>query len=141
MKKGTKIGIGIGCGVLLLGAIVVIVGGYFTLNWLEKNVGESYAKFEAEGREFGASTDQDGCVNEGMKRSKSKGLIDFSGGLELAMACTMRIASENAKVGQPEVKLGIIAGYGGTQRLPRLVGKGRAMELLLTGDPIDASLA
>src|SRR5690349_2803066 len=59
-------------------------------------------------------------------------------GLELAMACTLRVASDNARLGQPEVKLGIIAGYGGTQRLPQLVGRGRALELLLTGDTIDA---
>lgn len=62
----------------------------------------------------------------------------LGGGLELAMSCTLRVAAENARLGQPEVKLGIIAGYGGTQRLPRLVGRGRAMELLLTGEPIDA---
>jgi enoyl-CoA hydratase/carnithine racemase len=65
----------------------------------------------------------------------------LGGGCELAMACTMRIASDNAKLGQPEVKLGIMAGYGGTQRLPRLVGKGIAMQLLLTGDPVSASEA
>jgi len=65
----------------------------------------------------------------------------LGGGLELAMSCTLRIASPNARLGQPEVKLGIIAGYGGTQRLPRLVGRGRALELLLTGDPIDAAEA
>ena len=65
----------------------------------------------------------------------------LGGGLELAMACTVRFASENAKLGQPEVKLGIIPGYGGTQRLPRLVGRGRALELLLTGDPISAAEA
>lgn len=65
----------------------------------------------------------------------------LGGGLELAMACMIRIASENAKMGQPEVKLGIIAGYGGTQRLPQLVGRGRALELLLTGDMIDAAEA
>jgi enoyl-CoA hydratase len=57
------------------------------------------------------------------------------------MACTVRFASENAKLGQPEVKLGITPGYGGTQRLPRLVGRGRALELLLTGDPIPAAEA
>ncbi len=65
----------------------------------------------------------------------------LGGGCELAMACTLRIASENARFGQPEVKLGIIPGYAGTQRLARLVGKGRAMELVLTGDPINAQEA
>jgi enoyl-CoA hydratase len=62
----------------------------------------------------------------------------LGGGLELALACTMRIAVPAAKMGQPEVKLGILAGYGGTQRLPRLVGRGRALELLLTGEPVEA---
>src|SRR5215813_7485145 len=62
----------------------------------------------------------------------------LGGGCEIAMACTMRLASENAKLGQPEVKLGIIPGYGGSQRLPRLVGKGIAMQLLLTGEMISA---
>lgn len=65
----------------------------------------------------------------------------LGGGCEIAMACTMRLASENAKLGQPEVKLGIIPGYGGTQRLPRLVGKGLAMQLLLTGEMITAQEA
>jgi enoyl-CoA hydratase len=67
--------------------------------------------------------------------------FSLGGGCELAMACTMRLASENAKLGQPEVKLGIIPGYGGTQRLPRLVGKGIAAQLLLTGDMISAQEA
>jgi enoyl-CoA hydratase len=58
----------------------------------------------------------------------------LGGGCELAMACHIRIASENAKFGQPEVKLGIITGYAGSQRLPRIVGKGRALQLLLTGE-------
>jgi enoyl-CoA hydratase/carnithine racemase len=65
----------------------------------------------------------------------------LGGGCEIAMACTMRLASENAKLGQPEVKLGIIPGYGGTQRLPRLVGKGIAMQLLLAGEMISAQEA
>jgi len=62
----------------------------------------------------------------------------LGGGCELALACHIRIASENAKFGQPEVKLGITPGYGGTQRLPRIVGRGNALHLLLTGEPIDA---
>lgn len=65
----------------------------------------------------------------------------LGGGCELAMACHLRIASETAKFGQPEVRLGIVPGYGGSQRLPRLIGKGRALELLLTGDMIDAAEA
>jgi enoyl-CoA hydratase len=65
----------------------------------------------------------------------------LGGGCEIAMACTMRLASENAKLGQPEVKLGIIPGYGGTQRLPRLVGTGLAMQILLTGEMISAQEA
>jgi enoyl-CoA hydratase len=65
----------------------------------------------------------------------------LGGGCELAMACHVRIASESAKFGQPEVKLGVIPGYGGTQRLTRLVGRGRALQLLLTGEMIDAQEA
>jgi len=62
----------------------------------------------------------------------------LGGGCELAMACHVRVASDVAKFGQPEVKLGLVPGYGGTQRLPRLIGKGRALQLLLTGEMIDA---
>jgi enoyl-CoA hydratase len=62
----------------------------------------------------------------------------LGGGCELAMACSLRIAADDAKLGQPEVKLGIIAGYGGTQRLPRLVGRGAALKMLLSGAMIDA---
>jgi enoyl-CoA hydratase/carnithine racemase len=65
----------------------------------------------------------------------------LGGGCEIAMACTLRLASESAKLGQPEVKLGIIPGYGGTQRLPRLVGKGIAMQLVLSGEMISAQEA
>ncbi len=65
----------------------------------------------------------------------------LGGGCELAMSCHFRLASENAKFGQPEVNLGLIPGYGGTQRLVQLIGKGRAMELLLTGNMIDANTA
>ncbi len=65
----------------------------------------------------------------------------LGGGCELAMSCHFRIAAENAKFGQPEVNLGLIPGYGGTQRLVQLVGKGRAMELLMTANMIDAATA
>ncbi len=65
----------------------------------------------------------------------------LGGGCELAMACSIRVAATNARFGQPEVALGLIPGYAGTQRLPRLVGKGPALELILTGDPIPADEA
>lgn len=63
----------------------------------------------------------------------------LGGGLELAMACHIRVASTNAKMGLPEVSLGIIPGYGGTQRLPQLVGRGKALEMIMTGEMIDAT--
>ncbi len=65
----------------------------------------------------------------------------LGGGCEMAMACTFRLASDNAKLGQPEVKLGIIPGYGGTQRLPRLIGKGLAMQMVVSGEMITAAEA
>jgi enoyl-CoA hydratase len=65
----------------------------------------------------------------------------LGGGCELAMACSIRIAADTARIGQPEINLGLIPGYGGTQRLPRLIGTGRALELLLTGEPITAAEA
>jgi enoyl-CoA hydratase len=65
----------------------------------------------------------------------------LGGGCELAMACTLRLAAGDARLGQPEVKLGVMAGYGGSQRLPRLVGRGAALKLLLTGATVDASEA
>jgi len=67
--------------------------------------------------------------------------VALGGGLELAMACDLRTAATSARLGQPEITLANLPGWGGTQRLPRLVGKGRALELILTGDPIDADAA
>ena len=65
----------------------------------------------------------------------------FGGGLELALACTFRLATRNAKMGLPEIKLGLIPGYGGTQRLPRVVGEARALEMVMTGRTVDAEEA
>ncbi|HXD52242.1 MAG TPA: enoyl-CoA hydratase-related protein [Burkholderiales bacterium] len=65
----------------------------------------------------------------------------FGGGLELALACTFRIATKNAKLGLPEIKLGLIPGYGGTQRLPRAIGEARALEMIMTGRTVDADEA
>ena len=65
----------------------------------------------------------------------------IGGGCELALACTMRIAAEHARFAQPEVRIGLIPGFGGTQRLPRLIGKGRALQIILSGDMIDAQEA
>jgi enoyl-CoA hydratase len=63
----------------------------------------------------------------------------LGGGCELALACTLRIAATTARLGQPEVKIGLIPGYGGTQRLPRLIGKGAALKMILTGEPVNAA--
>ena len=65
----------------------------------------------------------------------------FGGGLELALACTFRLATRNAKMGLPEIKLGLIPGYGGTQRLPRVVGEARALEMIMTGRTVEAEEA
>lgn len=93
-----------------------------------------------EAREFALRGQQTFRLLETMPKPSVAAINGYAlgGGLELAMACTVRFAAETAKAGQPEVKLGIVPGYGGTQRLPRLVGRGRALELLLSGETISA---
>ena len=99
------------------------------------------------GREDGTAMAKKGQdVFSGVERSPKPIIAAVNGfalgaGCELAMSCHFRIASANAKFGQPEVNLGLVPGYGGTQRLVQLIGKGRAMELLLTGNMIDANTA
>lgn len=98
---------------------------------------------EEKGREYARKGQKVTELIESFPKPVIAGLNGFAlgGGTEFAMACHVRVASTNAKMGQPEVKIGLIPGYGGTQRLARLVGKGRALELILTGRTIDAQEA
>lgn len=95
------------------------------------------------GREFGKLGHEVMRTIENFPRPVIAAVNGFAlgGGCELAMSCDFRIASDNARFGQPEVNLGVIPGFGGTQRLPRLVGTGHALELICTGDMIDAEQA
>jgi len=97
----------------------------------------------AEGRAYVASGQHVLDLIEHLGKPSVAAVNGFAlgGGCELAMACTLRVAADSARFGQPEVKLGLIPGYGGTQRLARLVGKGRALDLLLTGRTVDAAEA
>jgi enoyl-CoA hydratase len=96
-----------------------------------------------QGKNFARKGQEVFCLIENLGKPVIAAVNGFAlgGGCELAMSCTLRIASTRAKLGHPEVNLGIISGYGGTQRLSRLVGKGRAMELLITGRMVDAQEA
>jgi enoyl-CoA hydratase/carnithine racemase len=107
------------------------------------DINELAAQNPVEGKETSRRGQQvlDALENLGKPVIAAVNGFALGGGCELAMACTLRIASENARFGQPEVKLGILPGYAGTQRLPRLVGKGRALEIILTGEQVNAQEA
>jgi enoyl-CoA hydratase len=107
------------------------------------DISEIHALDEVSGAEFSRKGQQvfDAIESLGKPVIAAVNGYALGGGCELAMACTVRVASENALFGQPEVKLGLIPGYGGTQRLPRIVGRARALRLLLTGETIAASEA
>lgn len=98
---------------------------------------------EVNGRKFSENGQETFNIIEGFEKPVIAAVNGFAlgGGCELAMACHIRVASDNAKFGLPEVKLGVIPGYGGTQRLTQLVGKGKAIEMMMTGDMIGADEA
>ncbi|MCR5888508.1 enoyl-CoA hydratase-related protein [Hymenobacter sp. J193] len=107
------------------------------------DIAELTALDEIEGRRAAEFGQEAFCLFEESSKPVIAAVNGFAlgGGCELAMACHLRIASENARFGQPEVNLGLVPGYGGTQRLPQLIGKGKALELLLTADIIKADEA
>lgn len=107
------------------------------------DIGEVQALDAASGRAFARAGQAVFSRIEGLGKPVVAAINGFAlgGGCELALACTLRVAAETARLGQPEVKLGLIPGYGGTQRLARLVGPGRALDLLLTGRMVTAAEA
>jgi enoyl-CoA hydratase len=131
-EAGTRDDVG---AVLLTGAGRAFVAGADIAELADQNASEGKARAERGQRVF-----------RRFERSSKPTLaavngFALGGGCELAMACHLRFAADGAKFGQPEVKLGIVPGYGASQRLPRLIGKGRALQLLLTGEMIDAAEA
>ncbi|HUB34369.1 MAG TPA: enoyl-CoA hydratase-related protein [Bryobacteraceae bacterium] len=107
------------------------------------DIGELAALSAVEAREYAARGQRVFRLIESCGKPTVAAVNGYAlgGGLELAMACSVRFAADSARLGQPEVKLGIIPGYGGTQRLPRIVGRGRALEMLLSGEPVTAAEA
>ncbi len=123
---------------------VVIVTGAGEKSFIAgADIGELSKLTPVEGREHARKGQAVLAKIEGLGKPVIAAVNGYAlgGGCELALACTIRIASENARFGQPEVKLGILPGYGGSQRLARIVGEGRAMQLCLTAEQIDAAEA
>lgn len=123
---------------------VVIVTGSGQKSFVAgADISEMQGMSALEGREWGKYSQEVFNEIENLSQPVIAAVNGYAlgGGCELAMSCDIRIAAENAKFGQPEVLLGVIPGFAGTQRLPRLVGKGRAKELLFTGKQIDAAEA
>ena len=125
----------------VVGVIVIGAGGKAFVAGAD--IGELSTKNTITGRNFSLAGQQAFNRIENLSKPVVAAVNGFAlgGGCELAMACHLRVAASHARFGQPEVGLGLIPGYGGTQRLPRLVGKGRALELLLGGGMIDAAEA
>jgi enoyl-CoA hydratase len=123
--------------------VVIITGAGEKAFVAGTDIGELRALDSASGKEFSEQGQAvfDAIANLGKPVIAAVNGYALGGGCELALACHIRIASSGAKFGQPEVNLGIIPGYGGTQRLARLIGRGRAMEMILTGVQIDAQEA
>lgn len=122
---------------------VVIITGAERAFAAGADIAEMIPLTAIEGQQYGQLGQSAFAAFENMSKPVIAAVNGFAlgGGCELAMACDIRIASEKAKFGQPEVKLGVTPGFGGTQRLPRLVGRAKAKELIFTGDMIDASEA
>jgi len=124
-------------------AVVVLTGAGEKSFVAGTDIAELTALDAVTGREFAAGGQRVFDAIEGLGKPVIAAVNGYAlgGGCELALACHIRIASEKARFGQPEVNLGIIPGYGGTQRLARLIGRGRALEMILTGAQVDAAEA
>ena len=123
--------------------VVVITGAGERAFVAGADINEVAAQSPTSARDLALSGQQVFDLVENLGKPVIAALNGFAlgGGCELALACTLRLAADTASIGQPEIKLGMLPGYAGTQRLPRLIGKGKAMEMILTGAPLGAAEA